>query len=123
MANYMMGAGVNNEVKEILEGIVEKLRLGWPVNPAPLVCDTLNFAAKEIQQITLSSGCFAGNHTKYDNMDLLSEYGFVSPLEFSKEVIEWAANADDIPQGYPDDLNGAMKYVADRYQWGLFNKF
>ena len=48
---------------------------------------------------------YGGNHTVYDNMDLISEEGFVMPIRFSKAVIDWAAWAQSISQGYPQQMN------------------
>lgn len=86
----------------------------------PQVVDALNFAAKEIAQITLFADVVRGNHTVYDNMDLISVKGFKRPIAFSKAVLDWAAGDVDIIQGYPSELTRAMKETSEMYGWGLF---
>ena len=88
----------------------------------PMVVDTLNFAADQIPHLTLTAGFYGGNHTVYDNMDLLSEEGFIMPLHFSKAVIDWACQTQEISQRYPQELKEGMQAVGDRYGWGLFHK-
>jgi len=121
LSNYSAIGGFDDEVGAKLNEISADLELDWEITPGPMVCDTLNFAAKEIPQITLSAGFFCGNHTKYDALDLISPQGFKNPLIFSKAVIDWAAN-EYVKQGYPEELNGAMRFVGEMYGWGLFDE-
>ena len=120
VASYMVAGGYNEEVGAQLQNIIDTMKIGWPLDIAPLVCDTLNFAAAQIPQITVTSGCFSGNHTKYDNMELINAAGVETPIDFSVNVIDWAANADHIKQGYPEEVNAMMKATGARYSWGLF---
>ena len=120
LSNYSAIGGFNNEVWEKLNEITASLDLEWAVSPAPMVCDTLNFAAKEIPQITLSAGFFCGNHTKYDSLDLISPEGFDYPLMFSEAVVDWAAN-EAVSQGYPEELNKEMRACCEMYGWGMFD--
>ncbi len=64
LSNYSAVGGFNDEVREKLNEITASLDLEWAVTAAPMVCDTLNFAAKEIPQITLSAGFFCGESFK-----------------------------------------------------------
>ena len=120
LSNYSAVGGFNDEVREKLNEITASLDLEWAVTAAPMVCDTLNFAAKEIPQITLSAGFFCGNHTKYDSLDLISPEGFDHPLMFSEAVINWAAN-ETVSQGYPEELNEGMRACCEMYGWGMFD--
>ena len=117
--NYSVLGGFSPKVQGEIEDILKNLELDWPVQAAPMVCDTLNFAVREIPQFTLSAGEFCGNHTKYDNLDLIAPEGFKYPLIFSKAILEWAGN-EELEQGYPEEINEGMRYTGDMYGWGLF---
>lgn len=120
VASYMIAGGYSDEVCAQLQRIIDAMKIGWPLNIAPLVCDTLNFAAAQIPQITVTAGCFSGNHTRYDNLDLIHASGMETPIDFSINVIDWAADADNIQQGYSYEVNEMMKATGIRYNWGLF---
>ena len=120
LCNYMMWGAMMPETEKALNEAVAGLELDWPLSIGPMVVDTLNFAVREVPQITLTAGFYGGNHTVYDNIGLLSPEGFKNPLEFSKKVIDWAANAEEIRQGYPEDVNEAMEATGAMYGWGLF---
>ena len=97
-------------------------KLDWPVVMEPQVVDALNFAAKEIAHITLFADVVRGNHTVYDNMDLISVKGFKRPLGFSKALLDWAAGDVEIVQGYSKELAKAMRETSEMYGWGLFEQ-
>ncbi|MCC2864800.1 M28 family peptidase [Anaerovorax odorimutans] len=122
LSNYSMWTGGSDEIEKQLNDITASLELDWPVNMGPMVVDTLSFAAKQIPHLTLTAGAYGGNHTVYDNMDLISEEGFIMPVRFSKAVIDWAAWTKTISQGYPAQMDEAMRATADMYGWGLFDK-
>ena len=122
LSNYSMWAGGNEAIEKTLNSITASLELDWPVNMGPMVVDTLNFAARQIPELTLTAGAYGGNHKVYDNMELLSEDGFVMPIRFSKAVIDWAAWAETIKQGYPKELDEGMRALSDMYGWGLFQE-
>ena len=89
--NYSIFGGACEEVEGRLNEIVSELGYEWPVTMAPMVVDTLNFASRQIPQITLMAGFYCGNHTKHDALDLLSPEGFKSPIRFSEAIVEWAS--------------------------------
>ena len=120
ICSYAAIGGCMPEVESKLNEIMEEQKLKWPVIMEPQVVDALNFAAKEIAQITLFADVVRGNHTVYDNMDLISVKGFKRPIAFSKAVLDWAAGDVDIIQGYPSELTRAMKETSEMYGWGLF---
>lgn len=120
LCNYSMWGAMNPQVESALCGILSNLELDWPLQIGPMVVDTLNFAVREIPQITLTAGFYGWNHTGYDDMKLVSPQGFHHPLRFSRAVIDWAAEVEEIPQGYPRQLNEEMKAVGTMYGWGLF---
>ena len=119
ISNYSVLGGFLPKVQGEIQDILQDLKLDWPVQTAPMVCDTLNFAVREIPQFTLSAGVFCGNHTKYDSLDLIAPEGFKYPLKFSKAVLEWAGN-NELEQGYPEELNEGMRMTGEMYGWGLF---
>lgn len=119
ISNYSVLGAFSPSVQKKLEDILREQGLEWPVTQVPLVCDTLNFAVREIPQFTLCSGIFCGNHTKWDSLDLISPDGFRYPVRFSKAVLEWAAQ-EDVEQGYSEEMNEGMAYTGAMYGWGLF---
>lgn len=120
LCNYAAIGAFAPSVEEKLNSIVNELGYGWMIMQAPMVCDTLNFAADQIPQFTLSSGFFSGNHTAYDNLKLIAPEAFVHPLEFTKAVLDWVRDDDVIEQGYDDWMNEAQRAEGERYGWGLF---
>lgn len=120
LCNYAAIGAFAPSVEEKLNSIINELGYGWMVIQAPMVCDTLNFAADQIPQFTLSSGFFCGNHTEYDDLKLIAPETFVHPLEFTKAVLDWAKDDNVIEQGYDDWMNEAQKAEGERYGWGLF---
>ncbi|MDO4650137.1 MAG: M28 family peptidase, partial [Eubacteriales bacterium] len=121
ISNYQVLGGFSSSVEQQINEIVGGLDLEWPVITAPLVCDTLNFTAKQIPHFTLSAGIFCGNHTKYDSLDLISPAGFNHPLQFSQAILKWAASDAEIEQGYDEALYEGMKATGAMYGWGLFD--
>lgn len=122
LCNYNAIGAFAPSVEDALNGITADLKLAWGFLQAPMVCDTLNFAKDQIPHFTLSAGFFCGNHTKYDALNLVAPAGFVNPLRFSQAVIEWAADADEIEQGFSDEMNGALQAMGEMYGWGLYNE-
>lgn len=115
--------GFNGEVECQLRSIIDELQYEWPLSIGPLVVDALNFAVKGIPHITYTSGIFRFNHTLGDNMNLISPKGFTSPMQFSKKVLDWAINADEISQGFSEDLAAELKACALMYGWGLYGEY
>lgn len=122
LCNYVVWGAGEASIEAKLNEITAQLEYNWPVNMVPMVVDTLNFAVKEIPQITLMAGFCGGNHTKYDALDLISPVGFTSPIRFSEAVIDWAAGEGEIQQGYPQWLVEGSKEACEMYGWGLFGK-
>lgn len=120
LSSPLIWAGCNEEVETELNEIVSACKLDWKVDIGPWIVDTISFAGKGIPHITLTSGFYAINHTKYDNIDFISEKSFITPIYFSKALLEWAANKDEISQGYPPQLYEAMKDYGEMYGWGFF---
>lgn len=122
ICSYSAVGGCMPEVEEKLNEIMAEQKLDWPIVMEPQVVDALNFAAKEIAHITLFADVVRGNHTIYDNMDLISVKGFKRPLDFSKAVLDWAASDVEIAQGYSKELARAMRETSEMYGWGLFEQ-
>ena len=120
LCNYSMWGAMQPEVEENLCQILSKLELDWPLQLGPMVVDTLNFAVREIPQITLTGGFYGWNHTKYDSLELISQQAFEYPIQFSKGVIDWAVETETIVQGYPEPIMEGMKATGAMYGWGLF---
>ena len=122
LCNYAIVGGFSPAVEAEINGLVRSLKLDWPVTAAPMVVDTLSFAADQIPHLTLTAGFCCGNHTKYDGLELIAPRGFENPVRFSRAVIDWAANAETVEQGYPQELYTAMRAEGKRYGWGLFDE-
>lgn len=120
LSSPQIWAGCDKDVERKINDIVESMNYEWFVDVGPWVVDTVSFAHKGIQHLTFSAGIDAINHTELDNMDYVSEEGFVLPIAFSKAVIDWIAGKEEIKQGYPESLNEAIKFYASKYGWGLF---
>ena len=120
LSSPLIWAGCNEEVEAEITKIVRDLNFDWKVDIGPWVVDTISFASKGIPHLTLTSGFYAINHTVYDNMNFISEQSFITPVEFSKSLLDWAANTKEISQGYPEKLFGEMKAYGNMYGWGFF---
>ncbi|GAB1477143.1 hypothetical protein MASR2M70_19790 [Bacillota bacterium] len=121
LSSPQIWAGCNEEVEAELNAIVSACKLDWRIDIGPWVVDTISFAGFKIPHITLSSGFYAINHTKYDNLSFISSKSFITPIHFSKVMLEWAANKEEISQGYPEYLYESMKEYGDMYGWGFFD--
>ena len=122
LCNYSAIGAFAPSVEEALNGITSRLKLDWPLIQGPMVCDTLNFAKDQIPHFTLSAGFFCGNHTVYDELKLIAPEGFINPLKFSQAVIDWASEADEMEQGFSDEMNGALQAMGEMYGWGLYDE-
>ena len=120
LSSPLIWAGCNAEVEEEMNNIVKQCKLDWLVDVGPWIVDTVNFAGQQIPHLTLTSGFYAINHTKYDNMSFLSKEGFVSSLHFSEAMLNYLIEKDEISQGYPEDLYRDMEYYANKFGWGFF---
>ena len=122
LCNYStVGSGAPS-VLDKLNQITAELKFDWPFVNGPMVCDTLNFAKDQIPHYTLTAGFYCGNHTKYDALNLLSPVGFINPIKHSQAVLEWAFDADEIEQGFSDDINDEMQAMGEMYGWGLYDE-
>ena len=122
LSSPLIWAGCNEEVEAEMNDIVKKCRLDWLVDVGPWIVDTVNFAGQQIPHLTLTSGFYAINHTKYDNLSFLSKEGFISPLHFSEAMLNYLIEKDEISQGYPPELYDAMEYYGNKFGWGFFKK-
>ena len=120
LSSPLIWAGCDSQVEEQINRIVKELHYDWYVDIGPWVVDTISFAHKGIPHLTLTSGFYAINHTKYDNMSYISEKSFITASLFSEKLLDWAANDDRISAGYSEELRGAMAHYGNMYGWGFF---
>ncbi|MCD7825294.1 MAG: M28 family metallopeptidase [Clostridiaceae bacterium] len=122
MSSPLIWAGCNQEMAQMLEKVIDKLELEWKIELGPWVVDTINFASREIPHLTLTSGFYSMNHTKYDNMSYVSKESFKTPILFSVEMLDELVNAEEVPQGYDDKLKKEMQEYGNMYGWGFFSE-
>lgn len=120
LSSPLIWAGCNEKVEEKLNEIVDGLGFEWKVDVGPWIVDTINFAKNQIPHITLTSGFYSENHTKYDNMDYVSLESFKTPVIFSVALMDWLVNTDSISQGYDEKLAKSMEFYGKMYGWGFF---
>jgi len=103
--------------------LAEKRLDSWLVVAGPAPLDVVNFYHAQIPTVTYGqalSPLVIRNHTPADDMASLRVAAFSAPLEFGRAFLDWSLNVDELPPGYPPEVDQVCRDYATTFGWGLY---
>lgn len=118
MGEHMISYAGDESLGNILSEICDEKELEWPLVAGPGGFDTYNLSNRGTWTITMCTNQLQQtNHTPYDDIDLVSPYGFKHQLDYTLKLVDKILSMDVVPKGYPKWIEEESNNFGKRYGW------